>query len=305
MQRGLSKSPDFRRVYLRRLGILWVLGLLHGIFLFEGDILFFYSMAGALLLACHRFSVRRLVAVGLALLAVGIGLSVLWSAIGEGGFALDDEATREAMLVGPLGLTIKHRAISFFSLQIVFTIISFNWRVVAMFFFGAALMKSRALDASKLGLHKRLAAAGLSLGLLLEAYGIWASDGVGLDASNTGLGTMAHELGSLTLAMGLAATVCWMVHTGRCQQLCAWLAALGRSALTNYLLQSIFMNLLLMWFGFGLWGQLSRLQVIAIVCLLFPLQVFASVLWTRRFAYGPAEWLWRWATYGRRPRWRL
>ncbi|UWX03615.1 DUF418 domain-containing protein [Pseudoxanthomonas sp. NC8] len=38
--------------------------------------------------------------------------------------------------------------------------------------------------------------------------------------------------------------------------------------------------------------------------LLLALQIRWSRWWLDRFRFGPVEWLWRWLTYGERPRFR-
>ena len=40
---------------------------------------------------------------------------------------------------------------------------------------------------------------------------------------------------------------------------------------------------------------------LAFAIVVFALQIVFSRWWLARYAYGPAEWLWRWATYGARP----
>lgn len=305
MGRGKDRGVPMTRRYLRRLGLLCATGLVHGCLLFEGDILFVYSLAGFVLLACHAMPLRRLLLLGLSFLAIGLVLSLFWSAYGTSGLGPDPDSA-QAMTEGPLWFTLLHRAKSFAFVQVVFLLSSFDWRVLAMFFFGALLMRSKALDAEQRSLQGRVACWGVGLGVLLESYAQWVmsagwSAPVGLASPSTPLSTLAHEFGSLGLGFGLGASVVWCVNTGRCPRLCAWLGALGRMALSHYLLQSVLMNVVLVWFGFGLWGELSRLQGMGLVCVLFWLQLVLSVLWSRCFAYGPAEWLWRWGTYGRRP----
>jgi len=306
MERGRARGVPMTRLYLRRLGLLFGMGLVHGCLLFEGDILFIYSLAGLVLLGCHAMPLGRLVLLGCCFLTVGLLLSLFWSVFGDEGLAPDPD-TAKAMTEGPLGFTLLHRAKSFVFLQFLFLLISFDWRVMAMFFFGAVLMRAKLLEASRRSLQARVALWGLGLGLLLEGYAQsslsqgWSTP-VGLSSYASPLVSLAHELGSLSLAFGIGASVVWGVNTGRCPRLCGWLAALGRMALSNYLLQSVLMNVVLLWFGFGLWGELTRLQGMGLVCALFSLQVLCSVLWSRRFAYGPVEWLWRWSTYGRRPK---
>jgi uncharacterized protein len=71
------------------------------------------------------------------------------------------------------------------------------------------------------------------------------------------------------------------------------LAAVGRLALSNYLLQTLLATTLFYGFGFGLFGQVSRPQQAGIVLLIWAILIAFSILWSRRFRYGPFEWLWR------------
>ena len=51
--------------------------------------------------------------------------------------------------------------------------------------------------------------------------------------------------------------------------------------------------------GLGLGPRLGLVGILAAAVLIFVLQGWASRWWLRRFRFGPAEWLWRSATYGR------
>jgi uncharacterized protein len=93
--------------------------------------------------------------------------------------------------------------------------------------------------------------------------------------------------------------------------ICAWqrswlggletrLAAAGRMAFTNYLTQTFICVTLFYGYGFGLFGALSRLQLIGVMIAIWGLQLWWSPLWLRRFRFGPFEWLWRSLTYRRR-----
>ena len=70
MQRAEVSGRPFKGLYLRRLGWLGLLGLLHGTLLFMGDILLPYACVGLLLFLCRRMRPRNLVIVGLIPLAI-------------------------------------------------------------------------------------------------------------------------------------------------------------------------------------------------------------------------------------------
>ena len=80
------------------------------------------------------------------------------------------------------------------------------------------------------------------------------------------------------------------------------LAAVGRMALTNYLMQSLICLFIFSGIGFGLLGELRRTELYLVVVLIWAFQLWLSPWWLARYRYGPAEWLWRALTYGKAPK---
>lgn len=81
--------------------------------------------------------------------------------------------------------------------------------------------------------------------------------------------------------------------------LAAGFAPLGRMALTNYLSATVAVLLVVAVVGHP--ERWSTKAVLTIVGVVLVVQWVFSVLWLRRFRQGPLEWLWRWATWARRP----
>lgn len=77
-------------------------------------------------------------------------------------------------------------------------------------------------------------------------------------------------------------------------------APVGRTALSNYLLQSLIGTFVFYGYGLGLMGKLDATEQLGYIALLFTGQVWLSRWWLARFRFGPAEWLWRSLTYGKR-----
>jgi uncharacterized protein len=75
--------------------------------------------------------------------------------------------------------------------------------------------------------------------------------------------------------------------------------------LSNYLLQSILCTFIFYGFGLGLYGSVERAGQLAIVLGVWGLQLVISPLWLKHFRFGPAEWVWRALSYGRRPPFRV
>src|SRR5690606_41294591 len=72
-----------------------------------------------------------------------------------------------------------------------------------------------------------------------------------------------------------------------------WLTAVGRLALSNYLLQTFICATLFYGFGLGLYGQLDRASLLLIVLGIWVAQVVFSLWWLTHFRIGPFEWTWR------------
>lgn len=71
----------------------------------------------------------------------------------------------------------------------------------------------------------------------------------------------------------------------------------GRMALSNYILQSIICGLIFYGYGLGKYNQYSRIELLPMVVGIWILQLAISWLWLRGFMQGPLEKLWRRLTY--------
>jgi uncharacterized protein len=80
------------------------------------------------------------------------------------------------------------------------------------------------------------------------------------------------------------------------------IAAAGKMPLTNYLMQTMICTTLFYGWGLGWWGQVGPAAQLALAfAIFFLVQVPLSMLWLRRFRWGPLEYAWRVATYGKLP----
>jgi uncharacterized protein len=78
------------------------------------------------------------------------------------------------------------------------------------------------------------------------------------------------------------------------------IALAGRMPLTNYLAQTALGLTIFYGWGIGLWGRFGPLASTALaIALVLLVQVPFSRWWLERYRYGPLEYLWRVATYGR------
>jgi uncharacterized protein len=109
-----------------------------------------------------------------------------------------------------------------------------------------------------------------------------------------------NALGShLPLALAYAAGLLAWERSERAVAFTSPIAAAGRMALTNYLVQSLVFALVFYGYGFQLFGRLDPQTAAAFGTVFYAVQLWFSVRWLKRYRFGPFEWLWRSLTYGR------
>jgi len=109
-----------------------------------------------------------------------------------------------------------------------------------------------------------------------------------------------YQLGRVTGALANVAVVVVVAKAGLVPWLTRRVAAVGQTALSNYLFTSISCSLLFNGFGLGLYGKLEYYQLYAVVACVWILNLVLSPLWLRHYQFGPMEWVWRSLTYWKR-----
>ncbi|MFB3079373.1 MAG: DUF418 domain-containing protein, partial [Lysobacterales bacterium] len=143
---------------------------------------------------------------------------------------------------------------------------------------------------------------GLGLGLLLTALGglsLYMRNNEAISPALWLVGNLAfYPFGSWLLVCGYASALILA------SQVRGWwpklypLAAIGRMALTNFILTYVPYSFIVYGWGLGLWGQVTPTQMVLVWLVQLPLQAAFSIWWLSRFRFGPVEWLWRCFTYG-------
>jgi uncharacterized protein len=314
------RGTDGAVVLRRRLLALWLFGLAHTVFLWYGDILLSYASVGFLLFAFRRLSERWLLALGIA--CVVLPRSVVGAVLQ--GFGLIGGPV--PMAPSPMEIEL-HRA-GFADggyLDVVRENVGFHWNLMyasgyAYFgvfeTLGGLLLGMWALrrwqrDPAWFGRHlQRIATAGAALGIASGLLFVGRPFVAGLIAQSEFPTLIRITTRSLftTGVLGMSAFYACLVYaalrSGAAPGLRTALAAVGRTALSNYLLQSVLYLLIFTGVGLGLMGRFGTAPCLPIAIAIFTVQAFASRWWLGRFHMGPAEWLWRSLTYGRPARWR-
>jgi uncharacterized protein len=110
-------------------------------------------------------------------------------------------------------------------------------------------------------------------------------------------GTTIYQIQRMFLAMGHAAMLMLIIKSGLAKWLMRSLRAVGQTAFTNYIMQSVICTLFFFGYGLGYYGKLELYQLYFVVLAIWTLEMIVSPIWLTYFRFGPLEWLWRSLTY--------
>jgi uncharacterized protein len=287
MKHAEVNGRPFLPFYLRRLGVLFMIGLAHSVFVWRGDILKLYALLGMALLLFRGTPPRRLLVWASVFWA--INFLMLWA-----GGALNDWVD----VGSPDELGAIFREDSYWAIveQRLADPYQTAWiifqapGVMAMFLVGLYLGRQQVFEnlAAHRALFRRWLLVGGSVGVAGNLLFVFA-----LRRELWLLAALGQSIGGPALALGYAAVF------ARLTPLLAALAAAGQMALTNYLLQSLVSTTLFYGYGLGWYEQVNPAPRLLLVLAIFAAQVIFSVYWMRRFRFGPLEWMWRSLTYGK------
>ena len=174
-----------------------------------------------------------------------------------------------------------------------------SWRVLALFLVGMYFVKLWLfLERDRnLGRYRTMVFSGLVLGLALELTGGAAQQLSGEYAAAIWVVLIGFNIGIPALSLSYAGAVALACARNAGSSVVRWLAALGRTALTNYVSQSVICGLIFYSYGLGLFGRLSGTEALLLAVPILAGQLVLSVVWLRFFQFGPLEWAWRSLSY--------
>ncbi|MGB0872409.1 MAG: DUF418 domain-containing protein [Solirubrobacterales bacterium] len=305
------QGKSFGRRMLRRLLGLFVIGSLHAVFLWHGDILTTYAVVGLFLLAMRGVSPNVAVAVGVVVLAAYAALWLMFTAVlSLEPFELDlgesmiEARDATAAYRGGFGDVLDQRLIELpyylGSIVIAQAPVAF-----AMFLFGLAAAKINLF--AEVARYRRDFKRALMIALPIGVVGAIAYAETTFLDPNDPLLYAGISIAALTAPFltGSYVSIFVLASTKRAgAAVINALAPVGRMALSNYVLQSVLMGLVFFGYGLGYFGELGPFQTLLVALAIFATQIPISAWWLNRHTYGPLEWLLRAFTNFTIPAWR-
>ncbi|MDA2913023.1 DUF418 domain-containing protein [Acidobacteriia bacterium AH_259_A11_L15] len=326
--RAEQRGMPFFSVYRRRLLVLLLFGLLHGMLRGTGDILHAYAVLGFFLLLFRKFSPRALLVTALVCLMTPWAVNAVrarpyydsLTAPQASEQTLQEDKRDEEMRRARREEIVRVRREGTLGDNVAYNLQSFAWdysspnpldylgyvgEEFVMFLLGLYAGRRRIFENmhAHLPFIRKLLWWELGLGLV----------GIPVHLTLTlvlpdppPLPYFAHRAAQLFRAVGApafslfyASAIVLLVQRETWKRLLAPLGAVGRMPLTNYLLHTVIHAAIFFGVGLGLYAKIPPAATVGVTLLMYGSMILLSVWWMGRFPFGPAEWLWRTLTYGK------
>ncbi|MGZ4818821.1 MAG: DUF418 domain-containing protein [Terriglobales bacterium] len=323
--RAEKRHGRFVRVYVRRLFALLLIGALHQLLFWWGDILISYALGGFLLILFRKRKNKTILIWALALLFLPIA--------GAGGYALYGHfrAQSPEKLEQSRKKAVEKRQKTEAEM----------WKTVKVYQTGGyvAIFKER-LGELKHEAQSQPFVVAVTLPIFLLGFWVWrqgifqdpgahrellkkgliigAVVGIPMNVAFTWganlysnqvlvgpptpfmiFGFFLAVVGRPLLSMSYACAVGLLFLSETWQRRIMPFAAIGRTALSNYLLQTVVGTTIFYGYGGRLFAGVHLAWLLVLSVVIYALEVPLSRWWLSRHRFGPAEWIWRRMTYGK------
>ncbi|MDJ0753524.1 MAG: DUF418 domain-containing protein [Ardenticatenaceae bacterium] len=309
-----DKGRGSAGLHYRRTFWLLLIGLAHAYLLWFGDILVAYALIAAVAFFFRKLSPRWLLILGTITLGIGALLQVATAAsipnwppemIAEFQAEWQPSAAEIAWETdayqGGWLEQMAHRVPASISMQTQAFLFWAFWRAGGLMLIGMALFKLGVLTAKRsVPFYRNLLIAGFALGVPLVLLGISRNFAAGWAFEYSRFsGSLYNYVGSVGVSLGYIAAIMLIAKSNPGARFIRPFAAVGRTALSNYLFQTLAATFIFYGHGLGLFGQVERTGQLLIVFGIWAVQLIVSPIWLRYYRFGPAEWVWRSLTYGK------
>jgi uncharacterized protein len=319
MSRAEARGISFVPLYIRRLTVLFIIGLLHAYLLWWGDILHIYAVLGLWLLIFRKCAPKTILMWAGFFMLLPVLILIVTGSVGmfrarnasvaarppdfvAAQRAKREAATKEAVRVYAKGTYDEIARQRVKDLMLEYSRMGlYGPHFFALFLLGLYAGRREFLRhaGEHLTLIRQVMWGGLVIGLcgnLLVALKVEMVS-IGLRSPLNFWGNILFFLTAPALCFFYAAAITLLFQQRIWRERLSPLAAVGRMALSNYLLQTLIGTTLFYSYGLGLYGTVGPAFCLLLSVVIFLVQIPLSLWWLRRFSFGPVEWVWRSLTY--------
>lgn len=297
-QNSLDKGLNYYPMITRRLLFLLLLGIIHGVFIFYGDILSTYALLGLIAIIFVRLKPQYT----LVALSIGIGIFVLLyllpmillkdvtqieSFVGLQELERVNNILSSADYVSIIGFNLKY-----FGMNIANAILVGPFSILPIMLFGIYAHQINWFNKIKQykNLYMVIGVVVLILGLAIKMIQIV------LEGSVTSQ-LMSQMIGGPIVALSYIMFFVILCEDQTVRKILTPLQSIGKLSLTTYIMQSIICIIIFYGVGLNYYGKLPVLTIYIIGIVIYCVQLILSYLYLLKFKQGPLEKLWRKVTY--------
>lgn len=306
-----ARGDNLKMLFTRRLTFMLILGILHGVFLWFGEILTRYAITAFILRHYLGRGPRALIK-GLRfwLITTAVATLILGVLVSPGELTeteltdMNATAMTEIAAVKAIYTTgsyvevTRQRAADFVSITTSFVFLI--PQVMVLFLLGAISAQMGWLTVSKQFPEKHRALltrifvvsllVGLPINIAFSIKGWSMANAFSIDL--TWLDVAVSTLVPI-FAFAYISGLALMATSPLGQTFIALFAPAGKLALTNYVLQSFAITFFLYGYGLGWGARLRQGELLILAVMIYSFQLVASHFYLRLYRQGPLEWLWR------------
>lgn len=321
--RASIRGAKFRGTFAKRMFLLLLIGLVHGMLIWFGDILLVYALDGLLLMIWAKRkdkTVKIWAAIFLLLMPLLMTGFFIASQLsppkppparaaaaggGGGGLSRSEQITKDAAIYkdGSFLEITAQRASDAFKWNWRFMPF-YHWNILGLFLIGLLAWRRGLFRPAPESLPRyRLwmwigFAVGVTGNVLFSLYRWLVPGGQGPMDVPGYIFNILHAIATPFLSMGYVCLVILLCQSEARRAFLHRFGAVGRMALTNYLLQSLIGTTIFYGYGGGFLGDIGPAWLIPLTFVIYIAQMYASPWWLSRYRFGPVEWAWRRMTYG-------
>ena len=336
LDRANAKNAPFVGVYMRRLIALFVIGVVHNLLIWNGDVLHIYAALGVPLIFIRKLRDRWLWLIVVLLLVAPIawGMAMQGSKKedkkppsyyrekGENQLRVFGKGSYDDLLAGftksapkePRSVVGEGNYWPAVQLRTQETIDAYQqgmllfWPILGMTLLIGFIVGRRHVF-QNLNQHlpriRKLMYWMGGIGFLLAAgYAVTSAlvpPGARGDSPMKAVSMMMYIFNRPFVCAFYVCGIILLSQKAHWQSVLAPLATVGRMPLTNYLLQSVIHGLIFYGYGLGFYARVGPAVAVLIAIGTFAFEVVFSHFWMSKFRFGPMEWFWRTLTYGKPP----
>ncbi|PNZ37334.1 DUF418 domain-containing protein [Mammaliicoccus vitulinus] len=297
-QNSIERGLDYYPMIIRRLSFLLLLGVIHGIFIFYGDILATYALLGFIAIIFVKLKPQY------SLVALSIGFSILILLYILPVVLLQDVTQVENfvgiqelervnnILASADYLSIVGFNLKYFGLNISSIIFVGPFSILPIMLFGIYAQQTNWLN--KIRNHKNLYTV---IGLVIFVLGLAIKMIQIILEGSMSSQLISQMIGGPIVALSYIIFFVLLCESATARKILNPLQYIGKLSLTTYISQSVICIIIFYGIGFNYYGKLPVFTIYTMSIVIYAVQLLLSYLYLKRFKQGPLEKLWRKVTY--------